>query len=209
MQQTRAHLEAAGLAVTGAGDTLAEAREPAILTVDGVTFAFLGYDQIAWQHYGAREDAPGTAHADLDGLAEDVRAAAARADHVIVGFSWGVEYIAEPTAREREVARTAIEAGASLVVGNHPHWVQATEWIGDAFVAYGLGNFVFDQDWSVETTQGAVLEVGFTAERILGVRLRPTAVRQMHLVELVPPDSAEGAAILGQIWDATAAVAGR
>ena len=207
VQQTVDHLHDAGLVVAGAGDTLDEARQPALVTVDGITFAFLGYDEIAWAHYGARAGTPGTAHADLDGLADDVRAAAELANHVIVGFSWGVEYVAEPSSQQREAARTAIKAGASLVVGNHPHWVQATEWIGDGFVAYGLGNFIFDQDWSVETTQGAVLEVGFTADRILGVRLRPTAIRQQHLVELLDPAAGEGAVILDQIWRATDVIA--
>ena len=201
--ETAAHLEAAGLTVTGAGADLEAARTPAIVERDGITFAFLGYDDIAFQHYGATEDTPGTAHADPEGVATDVRAAKALADHVIVGFSWGVEYTSTPTDRQRGLARAAIEAGASLVVGNHPHWVQATEWIGDGFVAYGLGNFVFDQDWSVETTQGAILEAGFTRERLLGVRIRPTAIRQQHLVELLDPTTGEGAAILQQIWTAT------
>ncbi|MEX2373577.1 MAG: CapA family protein, partial [Dehalococcoidia bacterium] len=100
-------------------------------------------------------------------------------------------------------AGVAVAAGASVVVGNHPHWVQATEWIGDAFVAYGLGNFVFDQDGFEERTQGAVLEAGFTRERLLGVRLRPTAIRERHRPEFVVPHSGESRAILGRIWDAT------
>lgn len=207
--ETVRHLEAAGLVTVGAGENLQAAREPTIVERDGVTFAFLGYDDIAYQHYGATEATAGTAHADLEGVADDVRAAAERADHVIVGFSWGVEYVTEPTDRQRDLAHAAVEAGASLVVGNHPHWVQATEWIGDAFVAYGLGNFVFDQDWSAETSQGAILEVGFTRDRILGVRIRPTAIRQQHLVELLDPTEGEGAAILDRIWAATDALAHR
>jgi len=207
--ETVRHLEAAGMVTLGAGENLEAAREPAIVERDGVTFAFLGYDDIAYQHYGATATTAGTAHADLEGVASDVRAAAERADHVIVGFSWGVEYVTSPTQRQRDLAHAAVEAGASLVVGNHPHWVQATEWIGDAFVAYGLGNFVFDQDWSVETSQGAILEVGFTRDRILGVRIRPTAIRQQHLVELLDPTEGEGAAILDRIWAATDALANR
>lgn len=203
------HIEAAGLIAVGAGEDLEAAREPAIVERDGVTFAFLGYDDIAYQHYGATATSAGTAHADPEGVAEDVRAAAERADHVIVGFSWGVEYVTRPTQRQRDLAHAAVEAGASLVVGNHPHWVQATEWIGDSFVAYGLGNFVFDQDWSVETSQGAILEVGFTRDRILGVRLRPTAIRQQHLAELLDPTEGEGAAILNRLWAATDALADR
>jgi hypothetical protein len=211
--ETVEHLRAAGVLVTGAGPDLETARQPVVTTVEGVTFAFLGYDDIAWAHYGALEDTPGTAHATPETLAEDVRAAKPLADHVIVGFSWGIEYVADPNRRQRDLAHAAIEAGASLVVGNHPHWVQATEWVEredggpDGFVAYSLGNFIFDQDWSVETTQGAVLEVGFTADRILGVRFRPTVIRQQLFVDLVEPGGAEGSAILDRIWRATDALA--
>ncbi|MEX1023139.1 MAG: CapA family protein, partial [Dehalococcoidia bacterium] len=203
---TLEHLRAAGLLVAGAGADLDEARAPAVLTADGVTFAFLAYDDIAREFLGATADLPGTAPLDLATLAVDVAAAKARADHVVVGFSWGVEYTSAPTARQREAAGVAVAAGASLVVGNHPHWVQATERIGDAFVAYGLGNFVFDQDGFEERTQGAVLEAGFTRERLLGVRLRPTAIRERHRPEFVVPHSGESRAILGRIWDATDAL---
>jgi len=208
VQETVRHLQAAGLTTVGAGDNIQAAREPAFVERDGVTFAFLGYDDIAFQHYGALEDAPGTAHADLEGVASDVRAAKARADHVIVGFSWGIEYVTAPSQRQQEFARTAAEAGASIVVGNHPHWVQATEWIGETFVVYSLGNFVFDQDWSVETTQGALLEAGFTRDRLLGVRLRPTAIRGQYAVDLLDPTEGEGAAILQRMWDATDSLEG-
>ncbi len=205
--ETVGHIREAGIEVAGAGADLDEARAPVVREAGGVTFAILAYDDIAFQHYGATEGTAGTAHAELADLAADVRAAAARADHVVVGFSWGIEYTAEPTARQRDLAHAAIDAGASLVVGNHPHWVQATEWYGDGFIAYGLGNFVFDQDWSVETTQGAILEAGFTRDRLLGVRLRPTAVRQQYAVELLDPAGAEGSSILHRIWDASDAIA--
>ena len=206
--ETVQHLRDAGLDVAGAGADLATARTPVIREVDGVTFAILAYDDIAFQHYGATEDTAGTAHADFEELADDVRAAAKQADHVVVGFSWGIEYTSVPTERQQQFAHTAIDAGASLVVGNHPHWAQAIEWYGGGFIAYGLGNFVFDQDWSVETTQGAILEVGFTRDRILGVRIRPTAVRQQYAVELLDPAGAEGSSILQRIWDASDVLSG-
>lgn len=203
VMETLEHLRASGMVAVGAGEDLADARRPALVEVDGITFAILAYDEVSAEHYGAHDDTPGTNPFSLETLADDVRAARALADHVIAGFSWGVEYTADPTERQRQAARIAIEAGASLVVGNHPHWVQATEQIAGGFVAYGLGNFVFDQDWSVETTQGAVLEVGFTRERILGVRLRPTTIRERHLVDWVPVACDEGRAILKQSWDAS------
>jgi len=204
--QTLQHLRAAGMRTAGAGEDLASARVPAVEDVAGTSVAVLGYDEVSAQHYGAREDTPGTSPISLDAIEADVRAAAQAAEIVVVGFSWGVEYTARPTTYQREAARVAVEAGADLVLGNHPHWVQATE-AGDAtFIAYGLGNFIFDQDWSIETTQGAIIEAGFRDGRLIGVRLRPTAIRgQLETVVLDPAED-EGRAILQQIWDATDAL---
>ncbi|MDP2327156.1 MAG: CapA family protein [Dehalococcoidia bacterium] len=196
-------LQAAGLATVGAGEDLAEATAMHTEEIDGVTFAFLAYDDIAREFYGATDDYAGTNPLDLDRLAEEVRAAKAVADHVIVGFSWGVEYEADPSSRQVEASRIAMEAGASLIVGNHPHWVQATERIGDGMVLYALGNFVFDQNWSVETQQGLLVEAGFSRDRLLGVRLRPVMIRDWHRPEFVSPASPEGRAILDQVWGAT------
>ena len=205
---TLARLDAAGVAHAGAGADTAAARSPAIVEVDGVRFAVLGYDSIA-PYYAAGEHSPGTAPLDLATLAEDVAAARARADHVIVGFGWGIEYTADPTALQRDAAGVAVAAGASIVVGNHPHWVQAVEVIDGAVVVYALGNFVFDQSWSVPTTQGMVLEAGFTRDRLLGFRLRPIVIRGdpaahrgLYRPELVDP-AREGAPIMRRVWDAT------
>ena len=205
---TLARLDAAGIAHAGAGADIAAARSPAIVEVDGLRFAVLGYDSIA-AYYAAGENSPGTAPLDLATLAGDVAAAAAQADHVIVGFGWGIEYTADPTAQQRRAAGVAVAAGASIVVGNHPHWVQAVEVIDGAVVVYALGNFVFDQSWSVPTTQGMVLEVGFTRDRLLGFRLRPIVIRGdpaarrgLYRPDLVDP-AREGAPIMRRVWDAS------
>ena len=104
-------------------------------------FAFLGYDSIApW--YAAGDETPGTAPLSAESVREDVSAARALADHVVVGAGWGVEYTSNPIASQREIGGIAVEAGASFVMGNHPHWVQAVEHFdgehGDAGCAGGL-----------------------------------------------------------------------
>ncbi len=191
------------MATVGAGDDLSEASAHLVVEIDGVRFAFLAYDDIAREFYGATDQYAGTNPLILERLAEQVRVAKAEADHVVLGFSWGVEYVADPSSRQREAVAIAMEAGASLVIGNHPHWVQATQRVGDGWAAYALGNFVFDQDWSVATQQGAILEVGFTRDRILGVRLRPIVIEAQHRPVPVAPTSEAGRTILGRIWDAT------
>jgi len=78
-------------------------------------------------------------------LAEEVADAAEMSDMVIVSFHWGVEYAHTPTSRQIALAHAAVDAGADIVIGHHPHVLQTIEQYGDAMIFYSLGNFVFDQ----------------------------------------------------------------
>jgi poly-gamma-glutamate capsule biosynthesis protein CapA/YwtB (metallophosphatase superfamily) len=217
------NLANAGLVSAGAGANLGAARAPAIFTVQTlngpVSFAFLAYDSIAAAFYGAGPDNAGTAPLVTSYLQEDIAAALPLVDHVLVGAGWGVEYTSDPIGFQQENALAAIEAGATVVLGNHPHWVQAVEHASspegdDRLIAYSFGNFVFDQDWSVETTQGMAMELGFTADRLLGYRIRPVVIyglseltvgryrnQGLYRPEFVDP-ATEGRPILDRIWDA-------
>ena len=211
---TLARLHDAGIATAGAGEDLTAARRPTVVSVETaqgpVSFAFLGYDSIApW--YAAGDETPGTAPLSAESVREDVSAARALADHVVVGAGWGVEYTSNPIASQREIGGIAVEAGASFVMGNHPHWVQAVEHFDGAhgaLVAYSFGNFIFDQKWSVATTQGMLMELGFTSERLIGYRIRPVVIRAhsselpwAYRPEFVDP-AGEGRPILNRIWNA-------
>jgi poly-gamma-glutamate capsule biosynthesis protein CapA/YwtB (metallophosphatase superfamily) len=196
---TLANLRAAGIEPVGGGEDLEAARRPVIVTAGGMRFAFLGYDDIA-TYYHAGESTPGTAPLDFSTLAADVRAARAVADVVVVLPQWGEEYTVHPTERQREGAHIAIEAGATLVVGNHPHVVQAAKPVGDGYVAFALGNFVFDQDWSQETMEGLVVEATFSGPRLVAVRFLP--VRIENRLRPVFLSAADGRAILTRVTDA-------
>lgn len=212
LYETLERLEDAGMVPAGAGENLEAARAPGVVSVrteqGEVRFAFLGYDIIApWYH--AKEDQPGTAPLKAEYLRSDITAASELADHVLVGVNWGVEYVSSPVLYQRELAGIAMEAGATVVFGNHPHWVQAIEHFGDRFVAYSFGNFIFDQNWSVPTTQGMLMELGFTQDRLLGYRVRPVIIRAhsrqlpwIYRPEFVDP-AVEGRPIMERIWNAT------
>ena len=212
LYETLDRLHAQGMVTAGAGENLEAARTPAVVSVrteqGEVTFAFLGYDIIApWYH--AEQDQPGTAPLEAEYLRRDISAAGKLADHVLVGVNWGIEYVSNPVADQRDLGGVAMEAGATFLFGNHPHWVQAIEHFGDRLVAYSFGNFVFDQNWSVETKQGMLMELGFTGERLLGYRVRPVVIRahSRQLPWLVRPEfvdpAAEGRPIMERIWNAT------
>ena len=198
---TLANLRSRGIEPVGGGVDLAEARAPAVLTIKGVRFAFLGYDEIA-PYYHAEPGVPGTAPLNEAYLREDVAAAAAQADVVIVLPQWGIEYQAEPTLLQRQLAGAAVASGADLIIGNHPHWVEAAEVIDSAFVAYALGNFVFDQDWSLETQQGVVLEAAFHGAQLKGIEYYPVHIWDEHQPRFADP--AEAQQILDRIWNASA-----
>ena len=137
-------LDAAGVARFGAGWDRAAALAPAFIDVKGETIALLGFDDI----FGARTAGEGIAGvaAASDEVVAAVAAAAAGADYVVVSFHWGTEYASTPTARQRELAHAAIDAGADVVLGHHPHVLQPWERYGDGLIVYSLGNFVFDLD---------------------------------------------------------------
>lgn len=98
------------------------------------------------------------------------------ADVVIVLPHWGPEDVPVPNWSQRELARVAVEAGADLVVGNHTHVVQANQQIDDVMVFYGLGNFVFDQNWDLHHQQGVMLVVTFEGRQMVDYQLIPTHV---------------------------------
>jgi poly-gamma-glutamate synthesis protein (capsule biosynthesis protein) len=194
--ETIANLRRNGIAAVGSGSNIDAARAPVIIERNGVRFAFLAYDDIA-PYYHATTTAAGAAPLDLSTLADDIAAARAQAEVVVVLPQWGVEYTASPTDRQRVAAWGMAFAGAHLVVGNHAHWVAAHEQVGDVFVAYALGNFVFDQDWSIETQQGAMLEVTFTGTRLTSTRYIPIHIHDEYQPRLADP--AEATAILDRI----------
>jgi poly-gamma-glutamate synthesis protein (capsule biosynthesis protein) len=121
---------------------------------------------------------------------------------VIVMPHWGVEYTSVPTERQQTIAAAALESGATMVIGNHPHWPQAVQTAPGKFVAYSLGNFVFDQDWSLETQQGLVLEAAFDGARLKGIELYPVHIYDEHQPDFA--DAEEAAQILERIWEASA-----
>lgn len=80
----------------------------------------------------------------------------------VVAFShWGEEYFDVPTALQREQAHAFVDAGADLVVGSHPHVVEPVEIYQGKAIFYSMGNFVFDQNFSWETTHGIAVHVEF------------------------------------------------
>lgn len=163
------HARAAGLATAGSGATLAEARTPAVVERDGRTVAVLSYNCVGPRESWATSKKPGCAyvhvltHYELDhaspggppriytfaepdslaAMADDVAAAQASYDHVIVALHKGIGHTpAQLAMYESPVARAAIDAGADAVVAHHAHITRGVEMHRGRPIFHGLGNFV-------------------------------------------------------------------
>lgn len=143
LAETLHHLSQAGIASVGAGANLDEARKPAIVTVRGTRVAFLGYSLTQPIEFFAVKTRPGTAPGYKKLVQADVAAARAQADYVIVSFHWGKEASGVVQEYQRATARQAIDAGADVIIGHHPHVLQGVERYKGGIIFYSLGNFTF------------------------------------------------------------------
>jgi poly-gamma-glutamate capsule biosynthesis protein CapA/YwtB (metallophosphatase superfamily) len=170
LMETAARLRLAGIATVGAGPTLDAAYAPLIREVGGVRVAILAFD--AFSRRVQDERAWGVAQWDSASALAAVSSARRQAEAVIVSVHWGNEYELRSSPYQRRLAEALVEAGADLVVGHHPHVVQETQVQGESFVAYSLGNFVFDQQQG-ETRQGLALRALFDHDGLRGVQALP------------------------------------
>lgn len=143
VKDTLVHLNRAGIGHVGAGKNLDVARTPAIMEVAGRKTAFLAYSLTYPEEFFAGRRRHGTAPGYDAFIADDIRLAKRKADHVIVSFHWGRELEEKPRPYQERAARRAIDAGADIVLGHHPHVLQGIERYKDGIIFYSLGNFAF------------------------------------------------------------------
>ncbi len=194
IEETVTRLNDAGIDVTGNGAVTYK-------DVRGMRFAFVGYNGVGPRFQRA-------------GIAQQIAVARQEADVVIAMFHWGAEYVAVPAVAPgiagddpRAIARMAIDAGADLVIGNHPHWVQGVEVYNDRLITYAHGNFIFDQSWSRPTQEGVIGRYVFYGNRLVGAHYYPVLIADEVQPRLL--EGEEGEAILDRMRWATAQMEGR
>jgi len=181
LEDTRAALEKAGIQGVGAGRNLAEARAPVYMVKGGTTVAFLAYSLTFPEEFWAGPDKPGTAFGHEQDVRADVTAARQTADIVVVSFHWGQEGKTELRDYQVQLAHAAIDAGASAVLGHHPHILQAVERYQDGVILYSLGNFAFGS-FSNTATRSAIALLTFRDRQWSELRLLPINVRNAEVV---------------------------
>jgi poly-gamma-glutamate synthesis protein (capsule biosynthesis protein) len=157
------NLVSSGLKYIGGGWDKKEAATPVVIEKNGISIGFLGFSDVGPDWMAAKESSPGILLASDPNFDQMIINAAGKADVLVVSFHWGEEY-KKYNSRQQELAHRAINDGADLVIGSHPHVIQETEEYGDGLIAYSLGNFIFDQKFSSETMEGLLLEATVTKD---------------------------------------------
>jgi len=218
---TIAALDSYGVPYFGAGSTLSAARAPWIVAAGGTRIAFLGIDAVTANYEvepgattgvldvdsGATDDSAGTNPYLAAQVAEDITAAAAVADVVIPYFHLGSEYVAVVPPWAVQAAHAAIDAGAAMVVTNHPHLIQGMEVYAGKPIVYSPGNFILDQMWAAEVRSGYALEIILRDTAIVGLRFHGVEIEDFHQPR--PMSSGEQAALMDRFWAATDRLAAR
>lgn len=163
-------LRQAGLAQAGGGMNLSEAHTPWIVERHGLRIAILSYNEFMPRSFEADFDAPGIAWSEDEQVVDDIHRARSvhKADLVIPFMHWGWENERVANARQRQLARRMIDAGADAVIGGHPHVTQDIEHYRDKPIVYSVGNFVMKETDNAAQRLGWVLRLRLDAQGAAG-----------------------------------------
>lgn len=163
-------LKKEGLAQFGGGMNLSEAHSPLLVERHGLRIALLGYNEFMPRSFEADHNAPGVAWSEDERVVADIRRARSvhRADIVIPVMHWGWENELTANPRQRQLARTMIDAGADAVIGGHPHVTQDIDIYRGKPIVYSVGNFVMKETDNDNQRQGWVLQLRLDARGIAG-----------------------------------------
>ncbi len=138
--------------------------------VKGTKFAFLGFDDTVQK-------------LENSNIRTQIEKIKSQTDLVVVNFHWGEEYQPLPNDRQRQLAELAIDSGADIIIGHHPHVIQPLEYYQDKPIFYSLGNFAFDQMWSEETKTGAIGLITIENNQIVNAE-----TRQVYTADCCQPE---------------------
>jgi poly-gamma-glutamate synthesis protein (capsule biosynthesis protein) len=192
VEETRGYLDAAGM-------KWADRATAAVVEVRGMKFGFVAFNAVGET-------------VDRDAMVAQIKALRPQVDVLSVAFHWGAEYLNVPTTSAGiaddyppELGYLAIDAGADLIIGNHPHWVQGIEIYKGKYIAYAHGNFIFDQMWSYETRLGVLGKYTFYDDTLIGVEYTP--MRIDNYAQPVPLTGQERQDVLDTMRQASADLA--
>ncbi len=174
-RQTLKHLETAGIKYVGAARERAQASWLRVLSVKSLRVGFLAYTDLDFP-----VGCPSRVPRDLDKHREQIAAAKNKCDLLIVSYHWGQEYWEHPCDRQKQVGHLAIEAGADLILGHHPHVLEGIEIYRNRPILYSMGNFIFDQRQGPRM-ESAIFKLRFTEDKGWTIKVVPICLPPRRL----------------------------
>jgi poly-gamma-glutamate synthesis protein (capsule biosynthesis protein) len=166
LQYTEKYLSDNNIQHIGTGNNLAEAWQPAVVEQNGIKICFVGASYASVNDNGKTTNDNVARVEDTASLKLNIEKSKSLCDFVVVAMHAGTEYTRSPNANQTNFAHAAVDAGADMVIGGHPHWIQTTEKYNGKYIFYSLGNFIFDQDWSQDTKEGLALKIQISKSKI-------------------------------------------
>lgn len=194
----------AGVTSVGAGENLAAAQQAAVLGQGEAKAAFLGFSDVLPEGYAATSASPGISpgRTSSDAVRKAIRNAARRADFVFVAWHWNLEYTTAPSALEQSEGQAAIDAGADVVFGHHPHVLQGVQAYNGGLICYSLGNLVFG-GYTESRAQTVLVSADVSESRIVATL---TPVQIASTGKPSPAAGANGLSILRRVKRYSAAL---
>lgn len=180
MKDTFYYLDSMNIKYVGAGLNLEQARKPAIFNIRGIKIGFLGYSFA----FAANKNSWGTVPIDTNIIKEDLHNLKQKVDFIVVNFHWGKERSNYASTEQQRIGRFTIDNGANVVIGHHPHVLQAVEQYKGGYIAYSLGNFIFGGN-SRKQHHTALAKVTIHNKRVQ-FEVIPIEVRNFCAFELQP-----------------------
>jgi len=225
--ESLANLDRLDIAHSGAGRNREEAHKPAIVEKDGTRFGFLAYTSVFWPvgaqataeqpgvatiqgHTAYR--APGRIHEmpgapaivetwpdkkELADMQTSVQTLRTRVDVLVVSCHWGVSGSEEIVEYQQLIGRAAIDAGADIIIGHHPHVPQGIEVYNNRPIFYSLGNFMFGwEKMKARHPEGLMVQASIKDRRVTQVSVLPIYRNEQGQPRLVSTESSEGMTIV-------------
>ncbi|UCB47349.1 MAG: CapA family protein [Spirochaetota bacterium] len=164
ISDTMTLLDENGMKYCGVGRTRKEALSPAVVRINGTKIAFISYNDIYPFVVKDSDQTMLTLTLKSDSLRNEIGSLKKKYDVVIASVHSGIEYLRHPEQEKVVLMRSLRDYGVDVVLGSHPHVIQDIEVYRGGIIAYSLGNLIFDQNWSRETSLGLLLEIAFVDE---------------------------------------------
>src|SRR4030065_2432955 len=179
-------LKNSGISYVGAGLNEKEAFSLVVKDINSTKIGFLAYTDLGPEVWKAKEST-GIAwikDSDFERIREEIKEAKENVDVLIVSLHSGEEYVQELTQFQVEFSKMAIESGANLIAGHHPHIVQMHEKYEQGYIFYSLGNFIFDQSFSKETMESQIIEIKIEDKIIKEVKTKEVKINDFFQPEI-------------------------